>query len=256
MSTSSSDIRFLNVSELAVLGTPPYEIVFARVELQRSPGYLADRLKALGFVGFDRILDCACGIGHWTAVAATLNRQVVGLDYNPHRVRIAHAQARANRLTNMAVIRGDMERLPLASGSFDGIFCYGALMFVRPLTTLREFVRVLRPGGLLYLNANGAGWYWVELVRRALVQGNPRLLRAVLATTLRSWQRRRADPDRSNTILGRDEVRRMCEMVGLRVIGVADEGHYGSPKVPPLYAGRYGPLDGVFEVVAIRRDSD
>lgn len=253
----AAQMRFLDVADLVALGVPAHEVAFARTELRRSPTYLARRLEAVGFVELERILDCACGIGHWTAVAAALNRQVVGLDVSLHRVRIARAHAKVNGIANMAVTRGDMHTLPFAARSFDGIFCYGAFMFVRPLTTLREFVRVLKPGGLLYVNANGAGWYWVELVRRAVVRRKAALLRAVLAATLHTWQRRRADADRSATILSRDEVRQMFERVGLRVIGVADEGCYGgSATVPPLYAGRYGPLEGVFEVVGIKPDGD
>lgn len=249
---AGKEITFPNPAELHGLGIPPEEIDFARVELARSPDYLRRRLEALGFKGHDRVLDCACGVGHWTAVAATLNRQAVGLDYNFQRLRIARALAGINGMTGLTCLRGDMQNLPFRSESFAGVLCYGAFMFVRPERTMREFVRILQPGGRLYVNANGAGWYWVELVRRAVRHRKPRLLQAVLRYTWRTWKRRRGQ-DLADTIWSRRELAQLMDRQGLQVLGVSDEGRFGAPEnLPPIYPGRFGPLEGIFEVIGVK----
>lgn len=247
-------IRFLSPEELAAAGLPGVEIDFARVELARTPTYLARRLDAIGFTEQSLVLDCACGVGHWATVAATLNRRVVGLDLNADRVRIANWMRGRNGLDNLWLLRGDMESLPFQTESFDAILCYGAFMFVRPRRTLVELVRVLKPGGRLYLNANGAGWYWVERIRQAWASHDPRRLMATIRVTARTLARRGLNRDLGSTFLGSGEVRRLFEAHGLDVIAVAGEGRTGPPgDLPPIYQGRYGPLEGVFELVAVKR---
>jgi SAM-dependent methyltransferase len=246
-------IRYPSADQLRQLGIPESEIDFARVELARSPDYLRRRLEVLGFRGHDLVLDCACGIGHWTAAAATLNRRAIGLDYNFQRLRIARTVGGVNDLPGLAWLQGDMQELPFRDACFDAVLCYGAFMFVRPERTIKEFARILKPGGRLYVNANGAGWYWVELVRRALRQGKPRLLQAVLRYTWRTWKRRRRGLDLADTIWNRHELARLMAVQGLQVIGVHDEGRFGAPEnLPPIYPGRFGPLEGIFEAIGVK----
>jgi ubiquinone/menaquinone biosynthesis C-methylase UbiE len=246
-------IRYPTTAQLRELGIPENEIEFARVELARSPDYLRRRLEALGFRGRDLVLDCACGIGHWTVGAAALNRRAIGLDFNFQRLRIARTLAEVNELTGLTWLQGDMHNLPFRSACFDGVMCYGAFMFVRPERTMQEFVRILKPGGQLYVNANGAGWYWVELLQRGLFQGKPRLLQAVLRYTWRTWKRRSGGQDLADTIWNRHELAQLMARRGLRVIGVNDEGRFGAPEdLPPAYPGKFGPLEGIFEVVGVK----
>lgn len=51
-------------------------------------------------------------------------------------------------------VRGDAHRIPLKSESVDCVICVSVLEYLRdPFLTLREIRRVLKPGGLVYLNA-------------------------------------------------------------------------------------------------------
>jgi SAM-dependent methyltransferase len=56
------------------------------------------------------------------------------------------------------LLHADADRLPFDDASFDAVTCLEALEFTpRPLRTLRELARVLRPGGVLCVT-NRVGW--------------------------------------------------------------------------------------------------
>jgi SAM-dependent methyltransferase len=93
-----------------------------------------------------RVLEVGCGTGHWLDVVQATGRRPVGLDYSAGM--LAKAQT---RLQGAALIRGDAERLPLPSRSFDRVFCINALHhFPNKPAFLAEARRILRPGGKLW----------------------------------------------------------------------------------------------------------
>lgn len=93
-----------------------------------------------------RVLDGGCGMGRYLRVAAAGGPSlVVGLD-------LSEAVLAARDLTegspNVAVVRGDLLRLPLAEGSFDHIYSIGVLDHTPdPRAAFLGLARLLRPGG-------------------------------------------------------------------------------------------------------------
>ena len=98
------------------------------------------------------MLDVATGTG---AVAAELVLQhrcrVTGIDQSPPM--LAAAAARLDELglsQRVRLVEGEAERLPFPDASFDGLTVSYLLRYVAdPGATLRELVRVVRPGGTL-----------------------------------------------------------------------------------------------------------
>lgn len=100
-----------------------------------------------------RILDAGCGPG---VSLPLLDRcfhpeRIIGLDVDPQEV--ARSRRQAGRCTCRVDVRvGDVTRLDLADGAVDMVLCHQTLHHVvQQEVVLREFHRVLAPGGVLLL---------------------------------------------------------------------------------------------------------
>lgn len=99
-----------------------------------------------------RVLDVGCGPGSLSCdlAEAVAPGEVVGVDIGTAPVAQATQLAQDRGLTNIRFQVGDAMALPFPDASFDVVFSHGVVMyFVDPLPALREFHRVLRPGGLV-----------------------------------------------------------------------------------------------------------
>lgn len=98
-----------------------------------------------------RLLDCGCGPGTITLdfAAAVAPGEVIGLDIAPVQIDRARTLAAAAQVNNVSFQVGDVYALPFPDASFDVVNANSLLQHLRePVRALREFRRVLRPGGL------------------------------------------------------------------------------------------------------------
>ena len=105
------------------------------------------------------VLDVGCGPGNLTAHIASLvgaAGSVVGVDPSAERIALAQQLAQSN-LSFYEGQAEDLSRFPAAS--FDAVFVNSTLHWVRDQpAALREFARVLKPGGRLGISG-GSGDY-------------------------------------------------------------------------------------------------
>ena len=124
------------------------------------------RLSAVEFHGLERVLDAGCGFGQWALGLSELNTTVHGIDINESRVKTADEIAcRLNR-KNIFITQASIDSLPYSNCVFDGVFCFSSIYFTNYVIVLREFFRVLKPQGKLYICTNGLGWYIYNLIRK------------------------------------------------------------------------------------------
>ena len=218
-----------------------------------------DRLKALGFSGQQNVLDAGCGFGQWSLALATLNHKVMSCDISRTRVDFLKDLLRHLKVENTSITVSKLEELPYSNCFFDSIFCYGVIFLTPWKRSLKELYRVLKPGGRLYVNANGLGWYtflWNEEHNKALDYDPKSVVAKTLSDTL-VYQREGIFTPGMRTVIEPDEFREQLDSLGFSNISSGAEGTLhldssaSSPK--PFFRGQYNGLDGVHEFVAEKR---
>jgi ubiquinone/menaquinone biosynthesis C-methylase UbiE len=107
------------------------------------------------------VADLGCGTGSLSVLLAEAGHEVHGLDLSAEMVKAARAKA-SQAGVSVRFTTSDAARPPLASSSFDVVLARHVLWALPdPAAALAEWVRLLRPGGVLLLVegrwATGAG---------------------------------------------------------------------------------------------------
>ena len=120
---------------------------------RQGPGSAASTRRALGLVPdvgpHTRVLDIGCGSGAQTlALAASSPARIVAVDNHPPFIAELNRKARELGLADRLQARvADMRQLDFADGSFDLIWCEGAIYNMGVETGLRDWRRLLRRNG-------------------------------------------------------------------------------------------------------------
>ncbi|ELZ03988.1 methyltransferase domain-containing protein [Natrialba asiatica] len=106
-----------------------------------------DALSLLEFDSEMTVLDLGCGTGFATEGLLDHVEEVYALDQSSHQLEQAYAKF-GKRAPPIHFHRGDAERLPFASDTFDVVWSSGSIEYwPNPILALREIRRVLKPGG-------------------------------------------------------------------------------------------------------------
>lgn len=139
------------------LGIPGWaDLVSVRVQEEEQEARHLARLEALlqSRVAGKRLLNVGCGTGGFNVVAERAGAATWGVDSDPEAVAICRLKSTepACRFVLAAA-----EALPFARESFDLVYCFSALEHVNDeARAVAEMVRVVRPGGAVYLHAPNA----------------------------------------------------------------------------------------------------
>ena len=129
------------------LGTPTWEKRVVNVALD-------DLQKMMPAGGrYDTVMDVGCGQGKALAPLQRRfqPRRLIGLDVDPEGLAASREEATRQGL-KVELIESDCAATGLPDGSVDLVFCHQTLHHLaRQEETLAEFMRVLRPGGMLLL---------------------------------------------------------------------------------------------------------
>lgn len=102
-----------------------------------------------------RVLDAGCGTGNNLRHLASWGRPV-GIDLSEEAIRFCHQRG-------VRAVRGNLLALPFGDDDFDVVTSFDVL-YHRWITddraALRELVRVLRPGGLLFVRVPALKMLW------------------------------------------------------------------------------------------------
>jgi ubiquinone/menaquinone biosynthesis C-methylase UbiE len=134
-----------------------YKYIFAY-----SLDYYRQRVAMAKCTGYNRVLEAGCGYGQWAIALADLNKDVIGIDHSEKMLTVSNLLAKHFNSENIFFKKGTLPYLEFEDKSFDFIWCWSVFMFINRDLTLREFNRILVPGGRLFLGAvNGFGrWFF------------------------------------------------------------------------------------------------
>jgi ubiquinone/menaquinone biosynthesis C-methylase UbiE len=133
-------------------------------------------LGAASITAQDQVLDLGCGIGNILIALAEridFSHPLVGVDVSPDLIRIGEREiVRAGLADRIRLQVAPATRLPFEDGSFDVVLTSHVLKHLDDealVTSFREVVRVLRPGGRFLL------WEFEKSPRSALLFWSARL---------------------------------------------------------------------------------
>ena len=114
---------------------------------------MPNMLRFMGEVGGKRILDLGCGEGGYSRELARRGARLVAVDCSEKAVEYASALAKKENLEIEHFLRNSNDLFDIASEQFDIVLCSMMLMDCEDFDgTLREVVRVLKPGGRLFVS--------------------------------------------------------------------------------------------------------
>ncbi len=122
-----------------------------------------EKILLSSFTKEAKLLDLACGSGRFSIGAAKMGFNVLGVDITPKTVEAAQTRARSLKLSNASFRIGDMSELDLKDSAFDYVVCprfsiNAISVFSRRLRAVKEMLRVVKPGGKVYIESFNR-WY-------------------------------------------------------------------------------------------------
>jgi demethylmenaquinone methyltransferase/2-methoxy-6-polyprenyl-1,4-benzoquinol methylase len=174
---------------------PRYDRTNTILSMGRDRRWRRHAVRALQLMPGQRVLDVAAGTAVSTKALAATGAWAVATDFSVGMLAAAHGDA-ARAVSRVA---GDAMHLPFADESFDAVtISFGLRNVEDPAAALREFARVVRPGGQLLVCEFsrpraapirwGYGWYLRTvlpfLARR--VSSNPEAY-TYLQETIDAW---------------------------------------------------------------------
>ena len=212
------------------------EAEFFATGVQAVEGILR-HFESLGLTfGRGKALDFGCGVGRLTQALAEHFDEVHGVDIAPSMIELARSHNRCgDRCTYHVNDRDDLALFE--DGAFDFVLSLITLQHMPPAhatSYLREFVRVLAPGGVMVVQTAGEQIVHSPGGLRGLLR------RAAPAPLLRAYRRLRQGHAIDMYGINREEVVELLEANGASVVDVAEDPSAGASWTSFLYCARKG----------------
>lgn len=178
-------------------------------------------------------LDAGCGAGIVARAVAKRGHQLVGMDYSYDMIEKAKSVCKTDGNLKMKFLQADVESLPFKDSRFDMILRLGVITYLESVEkALREFSRILTPGGVLILSSLNQTYLAVYLdlpilvgsILNILLKSARITLEKILGTRIASriatW-RKRTEIKEAPPVYRRyytPKLRTSCELQGFSIL--------------------------------------
>lgn len=133
---------------------PKYDFLNHFLSLGIDKLWRKKAIRILSGYKSDYLLDVATGTGDFAIAASKLNpKKIIGFDLSEQMLQVGRTKvARLGLGEVIEFKKGDSEAMPFENGQFDAItVAFGIRNFENLNTGLKEFVRVLKPDGVVII---------------------------------------------------------------------------------------------------------
>lgn len=246
------------VEELSGIFTKDVDKDFSKRVWNSDPSIYTSRLRAIDFQGMKKVLDAGCGMGQWLYALSQINDHVTGVEYDKQRSDFTKKLMGSIAETNTRVMQGSVEQLDFPDDTFDAVFSYSVILCTDYRKALKEFYRVLKPGGKLYFNTNGLGWYIYNLIHThndSKGFSSREMAEVAIKVSLHYYATNEFKRGKYAAIITPQEVV-MSDLsnLGFKNIISAPEGtiNLKNETIRPFFKGEYEGLEGVTEYLCAK----
>ena len=219
------------------------------------------RLRNIGFSGKKNILDAGCGFGQWSLALSHLNEKISSIDIQSERLFVLNDLMHLLGIKNINIKRGNLIKLPYENNTFDAVFCYGVIFCTDWKKAIKEFHRILKPGGVLYFTANEIGWYlklWFEQYNKTS-DYSPRELAAETLLNTVNYNKHGILLNKGQIIISQKDCEQFLIDAGFESIRMAGEGKIMIPdeklSVAPFFDEFFKDNVACYEVLSQKNNA-
>lgn len=145
---------------------PPQETAQALLSWKRSQNFYNDMVKQIGDLKGKKLLEIGCGYSLFLAICQKNGINAVGIEpatqeFYQQTLKISKEILKRTGVDQNIVKQGVGEKIPFKKNTFDAVVSLYALEHVNNVEkVIKESLRVLKPGGYLYMIVPNYGSFW------------------------------------------------------------------------------------------------
>ena len=133
--------------------SPKYDLLNRLFSMGIDQGWRRKVVRMVGEEPVEHLLDVATGTADLAILGSLKARRVTGADISEGMLKLGREKvARRGLADRITLVQADSEALPFPDGTFDAVtVAFGVRNFEHLEQGVRDMVRVLRPGGRLFV---------------------------------------------------------------------------------------------------------